>query len=113
MRKVATVKTNDTLVKRVIVYESEHGVYIFTYASLEDGPAMGDEWCESVAQADALCWRDFGISAADWEYIDDPAAGCQHDWIAPVRVKGRTIGQPQWGHLERLEGGIWTDVEPT
>ena len=74
---------------------------------------MGDEWCESVAQADEVCLRDFGVSAADWEYIDDPAEGCQHDWIALVRVKGRNIGQPQWGRLERLEDGAWKDVEPT
>jgi hypothetical protein len=113
MRKMATVKKmNDGLVKRVIVYDSGNGVYIFPCASLEDGSTIGDNWIENVAQADEYCMDEFGIGAEDWEHLDDPLEDCQHDWIAPVRVKGRNIGQPQWGHVERLEDGIWKDFEP-
>jgi len=113
MRKVAVTRTNNSVVKRVIVHECKEGVYVFRCSSLEDGSATGDWWYESVADAEDACRDDFGIGPDDWEYIDDPLEGCQQDWIAPVRVKGRNTGQPQWGQYERLEEGVWKDVEPS
>ena len=37
---------------------------------------------------------------------------CQHDAFLPIRVKGRDIGEPQWGKLEILENGKWKEYIP-
>ena len=44
-----------------------------------------------------------------WIPIDDPLPYCQHDAFLPIRVKGRDIGEPQWGKLEILENGKWKE----
>ena len=112
MRKIALVRNNHPDVKRVIVYESDNGVYLFPCASLKDGSAIGDDWFANLSGVDKYCAEEYGIESKDWEYIDDPLDGCQHDWIVPVRVKGRNIGQPQWDSLERLENGVWKEFDP-
>jgi biofilm protein TabA len=111
MRRVAKTKTGDPGIKRVIIYKCNDGVYLFLCASLEDGSSIGDQWYATIADAEEVCVQKYGIEANDWQLIDDPMEGCQHDWIAPVRVKGRAEGKPQWGHLERLENGEWVGVE--
>ena len=111
MRKIATVKNDHPKVKRVILHQSEDGVYVFPCTSLEDGSAIGDNWFQTLSEADEACYQLYGISSTDWEEIGDPPEGCQQDWIAPVRVKGRSIGQPQWGTFERLgDDGIWREI---
>ena len=112
MRKLATVKNNHPTVKQVMIYESEDGVYVFPFDSLEDGSAIGDEWYQSLSEADSMCENEYGIGANDWKYIDDPLDGCQHDWIMPVRIKGRDIGKPEWGRFERFENDVWIDFVP-
>jgi hypothetical protein len=112
MRKIATVKNNHPDIKQVMVYECEDGVYVFPFASLEDGSGVGDEWYQSVTEADAVSESEYGIGKDDWKYIDDPLEGCQHDWIAPVRIKGRNDGKPEWGKFERLENGVWKEFVP-
>ena len=42
--------------------------------------------------------------------IPDPEPGCQEDWIAPVRVRGRAEGRPEWGVFERYENGAWVAI---
>jgi hypothetical protein len=112
MRKLATVKNDHPDVKQVIIYECEDGVYVFRFASFEDGSAISDEWYQSVIEADAMCENEYGINSNDWKYIGDPMEGCQHDWIAPVRIKGRDLGKPKWEKFERLENGIWREFIP-
>ena len=109
MRKVAPV-SDDPSVARLILYASSEGVYVFPCASTDDGSAVGDEWYESLADADEACTERYGIDPADWEPIDDPLPGCQHDWVDPVRVVGRNEGSPRWGRFERLEGGAWVEL---
>jgi hypothetical protein len=111
MRKMATVKNLHSETKRVIMHSSEDGVYLFSFLTLEDGPATGDHWYQTVVEADEACFDLYGIGANDWIEIGDPLKGCQQDWIAPVRVKGRNIGKPQWGTFERLEqDGVWREI---
>ena len=59
------------------------------------------------------CKKEYGIGVEDWQLINDLMEGCQADWIVPVRIKGRNIGNPEWGKFERLENGIWKDFNPT
>ena len=111
MRRVADVKSGHFQAKRVMLYEVDNGVYVFYYNSLDDYGSLGDAWYESTAMADEACRELYGIDPEDWTIIGDPLEGCQHDWIAPVRVKGRNLGAPQWGQFERLENGEWVDVD--
>jgi hypothetical protein len=113
MRKIADVKNNHPEVKRVVIYKNEDGVYLFPCASTKDGSGIGDEWYQSVEEADAVCLVEYGINSNDWEIIDDPPEYCQHDWIAPVRIKGRNLGKPEWGKFEKLENGVWIEFSPT
>jgi hypothetical protein len=109
MRKLARTRRFDANVAQCILYECEDGVYIFPCASTEDGSAQGDDWFQSREEAERYCEESFGILVGDWKIIDDPLPDCQHDWVAPVRVKGRAEGKPQWGVLERLVNGQWQE----
>lgn len=112
MRKIATVKNDPLIVKQVMIYECENGVYVFPFASLEDGSSIGDAWYQSLSEADSVCKDKYGIGKDNWKCIGDPLENCQHDWISPVRIKGRNIGLPEWRKLERLENGIWKEFVP-
>jgi len=110
MRKMAQIANSQTEVKRVILYEADDGAYIFLFAMDADGPADGDQWFESTSEAEDYCTEQFRIERGDWQVICDPAPGCQHDWIAQVRVKRDIAGAPLWGQYERSENGAWVDV---
>jgi len=112
MRMIASVPQPHPYARRAILYDSGGwGVYVFACATDEDGSATGDEWYVSVSEAIAACQRDYGIQPEDWRIIPDPPDGCQDDWIAPVRVRGRVDGNPQWGILERRgPDGVWREI---
>lgn len=112
MRKVAAVKNANSDVKRVMIHEYEDGVYVYTFSSLADGFSLGDEWYESVSEAERICRIQYDVDSSEWKVIDDPLEGCQGDWIMPVRMKGRDIGNPQWGQFEKLENGVWKEFVP-
>jgi hypothetical protein len=110
MRKVAAVR-GDPDVARLVLYATRDCVYVFPCASDHDGSAFGDEWFETLGEAEQACKERYGVGAADWTDIEDPRPHCQHDWIEPVRVVGRDKGSPQWGRFERLEDGAWVEIE--
>ena len=94
-------------IKRIMIYDTGNGVYLFGYNTLNDSSACWDQWHENIQEARAVALEKYGIFSADWEIISEPLDNCQHDWIAPVRVKGRLEGKPEWGHLEKLINGQW------
>ena len=93
-----------------MIHDSEDGVYLFEYDIIEDGPSLGDHWCESLEIAFESCKEDYGVDRNDWEQIPAPCEHCQQDWIEPVRVVGRQIGDPQWGRFEKSVGGKWIEI---
>ena len=99
-----TCKTTPPARRKAILYDSGRGdgVYVFPCATEADGSAIRDEWFGSFNEAIEACHREYGIRPEDWTVIPDPPDGCQHDWIAHVRIKGRVDGNPQWGRFERL-----------
>jgi hypothetical protein len=114
MRKIATVPKQGSPARRVVLYVAADGACVFPRGSEEDGPAMGDEWYASVDEALAACAHEYGIAEADWREIADPLPHCQHDWVAPVRVRGRAEGKPRWGTFERLGAdGVWREIRQT
>jgi hypothetical protein len=106
MRRHAIVSGRSGDVRRVMVYDAgDAGVYLFLYRTVEDGPSHADCWFETPAAAVECAESDYGIGPADWQSVPDPLPGCQHDWIAPVRVKRNAEGQPVWGQFEPFSDG--------
>lgn len=116
MRKYAILKealpTNscDDKIKRIILYETKKdGIYVFLSTSVDDVGCNSDSWFEDIKSAEECC-ADYGVHPEDWIEIDDPMPNCQHDFIRPVRVKGRNNNNPQWGKLEIFNGSEWVDL---
>jgi len=108
MRKQQRLITHREGFVRLLIYGMPDGAaYLFLYAHEEDGPCDDDERFPSVDEALDAAARRFGAAPDAWLDLPDPLPGCQHDWIAPLRVVGRTTGAPQWGCYERLEEGRW------
>ncbi len=93
-----------------MIHDCEDGVYLFEYEIIDDGPSSGDYWFEKLEMAFESCKENYGIDRDDWEPIPDPNEHCQQDWIEPVRVVGRSTGNPQWGRFERLVDGKWVEL---
>ena len=103
MRQVAVISNPVDEVCRVMVYDAgDAGVYLFLYRSFADGPGFADYWFESVSDAVESARSEYGVGPGDWLPVPDPQPGCQHDWVAPVRVKCGPNGQPLWGQFEPL-----------
>lgn len=110
MRKIALVKNHNADIKRVMLYEDKYGIFLFGYKKLEDGGANWDQLYQTIETLYEDCEEEYGIKKEDWKDIPDPLKDCQHDWIEPVRIKGRDKGKPEWGKLEKLVNGIWVDI---
>jgi hypothetical protein len=85
-------------------------VSLFLSTTIDDDGCFADEWYESLDDAHAACRSRFGIEERMWGDVSDPEPVCQEDWIAPVRVRGRVEGRPEWGVLERYENGAWAAI---
>jgi hypothetical protein len=108
MRRIANINNPRSDVVRVMLYQDyTSSVFVFEYTSLDDGPCKYDRLFDDLEQAEQYCLGQFNIALDDWQNIDDPNEGCQDDWIAPVRVKGRHLGRPVWGSFEQLIDGVW------
>lgn len=83
MRKIASIKQPKDDAKRVMLFDSGEGVYLFLYSSERDGASTGDFWFQTVEQAEKSCLDEYGITPSDWQMIPDPLPGCQHDWVQP------------------------------
>jgi len=94
-----------------MLYGHDKDFYLFTYDRLEDSSAVGDLNYETPEEIYEICQEEYNIDEWDWQDIADPCEHCQHDWIAPVRVKGRQFGKPEWGKLEKLTDGKWIEIK--
>lgn len=107
MRQVATATTPDAAFRRAMVYDPADGgggVYVFLFRSPDDGPCDADYLYEDVAGAERHAAEALGGGAVAWRRVPDPSPGCQHDWLAPTRVKRGLGGQPLWGQFEPAPG---------
>lgn len=110
MRLKANIKQTDSDLKRLMIYDSEDGVYLFGYDKDSDSSAIWDNLFENVEYAIEAS-QEYGVNQNNWQEISDPLKNCQHDWIEPVRVKGREIGNPEWGKFEKLVNDKWIPFE--
>ncbi len=111
MRWIANIPNPQNDLKRLMLYDSPEGIYLFGYNSTEDCSAAWDEWYEDSTQAKATAAEEYGVVDSAWKQIADPLPGCQQDFIAPVRVKGRNEGKPEWGQMEVFVDGTWKSME--
>jgi len=110
MRYIAKTKIMNIEIKRLMIHDCDEGVYLFEYDIIDDGSSLGDCWFENLDMAFDSCKEDYGVDRDEWEQIPDPLEHCQQDWIKPVRVVGRSTGNPQWGRLEELVEGNWIEI---
>ena len=94
---------------RLLLCETDEGVYLFTYDRTQDAPATADYWFETVDDAMGYANSNYGVRKDSWSDVPDQIEGCQMDILAPVRVKGRDTGNPQWGQYEILQNGLWVE----
>lgn len=113
MRKIANLPEPKNGIVRLMIYNTENETYLFGYKKFEDCDAEFDEWYESENDALESCETEYGINITEWKEIANPEPYCQHDWIYPVRVKGRENGNPEFGKLEKLINGEWLDFNLT
>ncbi|WP_022825664.1 hypothetical protein [Hymenobacter norwichensis] len=106
MRKTAFITQPVSELKRLMMHETDGGVYLFGYNKIEDASCLWDEWYDSVAEAESA-GEEYGVAPTDWQVVPDPLEGCQQDWITPVRVKGHTDSQLQKSSFEKLVDGQW------
>ena len=106
------IKTNkkDYIYKIMLYQTKKDGVDLFMYCQKDAVQCSFDYWYKTVED---VCedWNDL-VNEKGWIPIGDPLPYCQHDAFLPIRVKGRDIGEPQWGKLEIFENGKWKEYIP-
>ena len=115
MRKYAYLKEPlkrdaGNCIYKIMLFETEEGVYLFEYDSLNAVQCCSDRCYDSLADL-YDDWNDL-IDENDWIEMEDPLPDCQHDAFIPLRVKGRNTGNPEWGKYETLKDGTWVPYEP-
>jgi hypothetical protein len=83
MRKIATLTHPVSDIRRIMLYESTDGTYLFLYTSTDDGPCRWDQWYSSPEDAEHAAAKTFGVKSEDWIVIEDPAPDGPADWINP------------------------------
>ncbi len=111
MRFLARVH-NHPQIKRLMAHVTGDGsCLLYSYDSDHDTACLADDWFENPDQAFDHCARNYGVERNDWFVIAATAPHCQDDWITPTRIPGRETGNPDWGRLQMLIDGRWTEVD--
>ena len=115
MRKYAYLKDpvksdQEYYIYKIMLFQSDEGAYLFTYADPDAVQCSSDQWYESLEDL-FDDWND-RIDERGWIDLEDPLPDCQQDAFIPLRVKGRDTGKPEWGHYETLQDGQWIDYRP-
>ena len=112
MRKYAYLaapqkNSDNTYTAKIMLYQSGDGLYLFAYSTPDAVQSFSDLVYDSLEDL----YEDWNglIDARGWIDLEDPWPNCQHDAFIPLRVKGRSIGSPQWGKFEAFLGGRWVD----
>ena len=114
MRKYAWLKEpykcdEKTSVYKIMLYAAEEGVYLSGYCSPDAVQCSYDRCYDSLEEL----YEDWNerIAERGWIEMEDPLPDCQHDAWIPLRIKGRDIGNPEWGKYETLIDGKWVEYK--
>jgi len=98
-------------IKKVMICEVDaNQIYVFLYTVEYDWFNAHSQFFDSPEEAESYC-ESLGIDNLGWIEIDGCMDYCNLDWIAPVRSKGRDIGEPQCGVYERFDGAKWVEFK--
>jgi len=87
MRKIVNLTKPKNGIVRLMIFNDEHGTYLFGYKELEDCSAEWDEWYETENDAMESCKNEYGIDQIEWNENPNPKVNCPHDRINPVKIK--------------------------
>ena len=87
MRLIARTKDNNTDIMRLMIYESEEGIFLFGYSTMIDSVSKWDSYFDSIEHAKESAMIDYNVDFDDWIQISDPDIDCQHDWIGRTQLK--------------------------
>jgi hypothetical protein len=117
MRHVVTVEGSMGKKRAMLVENSQDpryqdGIVCFLYLDNLDGPAEGGEFYDgfTIDQVKAEFERDFDVPQTAWTAIPDQLAGCQDDWVAPVRIARDERGEQMAGEWEQLVDQKWVRI---
>jgi hypothetical protein len=93
-------------------YHDPDAVILYAYMIEEpDGPSF-TAWVYPDAQAAQDHMQEmWGVAAEAWREVPDQLAGCQDDWIAPVRIARAADGTKLYHQWERLVDGEWVPFD--
>jgi hypothetical protein len=86
MRLIARTKENCFDIIRLMIYESEEGVFLFGFSTMIDSNSKWDSYFDSTRLAMESAMVDYNIGFNDWIQISDPDIDCQHDWIGKIQT---------------------------
>lgn len=110
MRQVYYIHRTDNT-RKLMIYESSTGAYVFGYNSMQDKPADWDQWFTDSEDANHFCIENYDVDDTNWITIADPLENCQHDLIVPTKIKGKEQANPKWTHFLRLSNNKWVDYD--
>ncbi len=110
MRQLAFVDILDEI-KKLLIYQSTDGVYLFGYDCLQDTSCKWDKWFMTIEEAKEYSYDIYKIDNDKWISISEPLENCQHDFILPTKVKGRESGNPEYGKFQSLFDNKWVDID--
>jgi hypothetical protein len=110
MRKLAFIDIVDKI-QKLMIYQSEEGVFLFGYDCLQDTSSIWDNWFMTMEEANEYCQNVYKIDNEKWISISDPLENCQDDFIMPTKVKGREMNMPEYGKFQTLINNKWVDID--
>ncbi|MFC4306607.1 hypothetical protein [Cohnella boryungensis] len=81
MRMFALLTEPIGKIRKVMIYESKNGVYVFLYDTHENIGCYADHWFKVIEDAMDYCIEELNINEGRWVIINDPKNGEQHDII--------------------------------
>jgi len=110
MRKIAFNELDDDT-KKLMIFESSEGVFLFGYNCIQDDSSIWDSWFRTIDEVEKYCLSNYNIKPTDWIEISNTIDNCQHDFIIPTRIKGLEQGKPNLNQFQRLINGKWVDLD--
>lgn len=80
MRKYAFIKEKESEIKKIMVYESTDGIFVFLYNTVDNVPCFADNHFDELEEAKEY-FDEMGITEEDWIIISDPIKGYPEDLI--------------------------------
>lgn len=92
MRYIAKANININKAVRLMINESQYGIYVFGFDTMIDSYSNWDCFYDNIDEAIEFGLDEFGIFENDWIRIDSEEQGCQQDWVVNVISRHNKVG---------------------